>query len=113
MRRGRDAAADEGGDVTAPAPEWSAAAWTEKMGVPDSRRIVVPETVRMKIELIELEARRLGWLPELLWNADFWRLPRGLAPVLDEDDEIGAVTAEYIEMMKTKHHLLRFQRRNS
>lgn len=109
MRRGREAALKEGIDVTAAEPEWLR---TSKL-VPDSRTIRIPDAVRMKIEAIESEARCLGWPPELLWNAEFWRQPRGLAAVLDEGDEIGEVTADYIAILKVKRDLLRFQRRHS
>jgi hypothetical protein len=77
---------------------------------PDSRRPLVPPEVRAKIEAIECDARGMGWPPELLWNANFWDLPRGLAAVLDADDEIAEVTPEYVVILKSRRELLRFRR---
>jgi hypothetical protein len=65
------------------------------------------------LEAIEQEARSKGWPPELLWNAGFWDSPRGLAAVLDSDDEIVEVTPDFIEILKTRRDLLRFRRRGS
>jgi len=84
-------------------------AWRQA-SAPDSRRPLTPPPIRAKIEAIEPEARRLGWPPELLWNASFWDLPRGLAAVLDPGDEIVEVTSEIITVLKTRHDLLRFAR---
>ncbi len=95
------------------APEPSAAdraAWAREV-TPNSRQPLIPPEVRRKIEGIEGEARRLGWPAELLWSAGFWDCPRGLAAVLDEDDQIGAVTPDFIEIVKMRRDLLRFQRR--
>jgi hypothetical protein len=78
---------------------------------PDSRRPLISDAVRAKLERIEAEARRLGWPPELLWNSQFWGLPRGLAAVLDDTDEIAEVTPEFITILKSCHSLLRFPRR--
>ena len=77
---------------------------------PDSRRPLVPPEVRTKIEAIERDARRMGWPPELLWNSGFWDYPRGLAAVLDGEDEIAEVREEYIEVLKIRRDLLRFRR---
>jgi hypothetical protein len=66
-----------------------------------------------EIEAIEGDARAKGWPAELLWNAGFWDSPRGLAAIMDEEDEVTEVTPEYIGILKTKHQLLRFQRRNA
>jgi hypothetical protein len=81
--------------------------------VPDSRHPLIEPAVRSKLEAIEVEARSKGWAPELLWNANFWDLPRGLAAVLDHDDEIVEVTSEYVTILKTKRDLLRFRRHNA
>jgi hypothetical protein len=80
---------------------------------PNSRGPVVPDSIRAKIEAIEPEARRLGWEPERLWNANFWDGARGLAAVLDEGDEIAEVTEGFISILKIQRHILRFQRRVS
>jgi len=77
---------------------------------PDSRSPIIPLEVRSKIEAIEAEARAKGWPPELLWNAGFWDTPRGLAAVLDPEDEIDQVTPEYISILKIRRDLLRFRR---
>jgi hypothetical protein len=78
--------------------------------VPDSRSPLVPQAIRANIEAIESDARRLSWPAELLWNAAFWDLPRGLASVLDADDKIDEVTAAYISVLKVRRDLLRFRR---
>jgi hypothetical protein len=76
----------------------------------DSRfPLLAPET-RTKIEAIEADARRLAWPTELLWNSGFWDCPRGLAALLDADDEIAEVTSDYIAILKTKRDLLKFRR---
>jgi hypothetical protein len=80
---------------------------------PDSRHPLISDVIRAKIEAIEPEARAKGWPAELLWNAWFWDYPRGLAAVLDADDEIADVTAEFIEIVKMKREVLRFRRTNS
>jgi hypothetical protein len=77
---------------------------------PDSRSPLVEPEVRAKIEAIESDARAKGWPPELLWNGGFWDCPRGLAAVLDPDDEIVEVSAEFITVLKTKRDVLRFRR---
>ena len=77
---------------------------------PNSRHPLIPDVVREKIAAIEPTARNLGWPPELLWNANFWDSPRGLAAVLDADDEIVEVAAEYIAILKVKRDLLKFRR---
>jgi hypothetical protein len=79
---------------------------------PDSRNPLVAPEIRCKIERIETEARAKGWPAELLWNADFWDRPRGLAALLDADDEIAEVTPDYISIFKTRHYMLRFPRAN-
>jgi hypothetical protein len=78
--------------------------------IPDSRRPLIAPEVRAKIEAIEAEARAKGWPAELLWNNTFWDLPRGLAAVLDEVDEIAEVTSECIVVVKRRHDLLKFRR---
>ena len=62
------------------------------------------------IEAIEAETRAKGWPPELLWSSGYWDLPRGLAAVLDSEDEIVKVTPDYIAILKTRRDLLRFRR---
>ncbi len=93
-------------------PDNGRATWPRSI-TPDSRSPLIPPEVRAKIEAIESEARRLGWPGELLWNANFWDCPRGLAAILDRDDEIAEVTAGYITILKTKSDLLRFNRRDA
>jgi hypothetical protein len=78
-----------------------------------SRRPLIPDAVRATLEAIESDARAQGWPAELLWNAEFWGSPRGLAAVLDESDATGEVTSDYIEIVKTARSILRFQRRAS
>jgi hypothetical protein len=85
------------------------ATWTRSV-TPNSRAPLIPDAVREKIAAIEPTARNLGWPPELLWNANFWDSPRGLAAVLDADDEIVEVAAEYIAILKVKRDLLKFRR---
>ena len=85
------------------------AAWTQSV-TPDARHPTIPPEVRAKIETIEMEARLLGWPAELLWNAEFWDCPRGIAALLDADDEIAEVTPDYIGILKTRRDLLRFRR---
>jgi len=76
----------------------------------DSRHPLIPDAIRAKIEAIEAEARAKSWPAELLWNAGFWDSPRGLAAVLDAEDEIGEVTPDYIEILKIRRDVLRFRR---
>jgi hypothetical protein len=78
--------------------------------IPDSRTPIILTDLRDKIEAIEPAARVLGWPPELLWNNRFWGLPRGLAAVLDIDDEITAFTDTYIEIRKRGRDVRRFYR---
>jgi hypothetical protein len=85
------------------------ATWSRTV-TPNSRHPLIPDVVREKIAAIEPTARNLGWPPELLWNANFWDAPRGLAAVLDANDEIAEVTADYISILKVKHDILRFRR---
>ena len=85
------------------------ATWTRAV-TPNSRAPLIPDAIREKIAAIEPTARRLGWQPEQLWNANFWDAPRGLAAVLDANDEIAEVTADYISILKVKHDILRFRR---
>lgn len=77
---------------------------------PNSRGPLIAPEVRLKIEAVEAEARRLGWPAELLWNPGFWDSPRGLAAVLDPEDEIVEVTPDDISILRTKRDLLRFPR---
>jgi len=87
-----------------------AADWRQGV-TPSSRRPLIPDAVRATIEAIEADARAMGWPAELLWNAEFWGSPRGLAAVIDESDAIGEVTVDYIEILKSERSILRFQRR--
>jgi hypothetical protein len=89
-----------------------AATWRHSV-TPNSRNPIVPSAIRGIIEGIEAEARAKGWPAELLWNADFWDSPRGLAAVLDEEDVIAEVGPDHIAILKTEHNVLRFQRRAS
>jgi hypothetical protein len=77
---------------------------------PDLRTPLIPDTIRAKIEAIEAEARAKGWQGEWLWNTGFWDCPRGLAALLDPEDEIGEVTGDYIEILKFGRDLQRFRR---
>jgi hypothetical protein len=90
-------------------PAANRAAWTRNVS-PDSRHPLIPPEVRAKIEAVEPEARAKGWPAELLWNNAFWDLPRGLAAVLDDDDEIVEVTPDYIQILKCRRDPLRFPR---
>lgn len=78
--------------------------------VPDSRHPLKPPEVGAKIEAIESEARAKGWPAELLWNAYFWNCPRGLAAVLDADDEIAEITPDYIAILRCRRDIHRFRR---
>lgn len=80
---------------------------------PNSRSPITPDSIRATIVAIEAEARRLGWPPEQLWNANFWDAPRGLAAVLDDGDVIAEVNEDFIAILKVERHILRFQRRAS
>lgn len=80
---------------------------------PDSRVPLIPDAIRAKIEAIEPEAQRLGWPPELLWNSVFWGQPRGLAAVMDVDDEIVEVGPDEITILVCKKDLQKFRRRQS
>jgi hypothetical protein len=86
-----------------------AATWRQGV-TPHSRNPLIPDGVRSLIEGIEADARAQGWPAELLWNAEFWGSPRGLAAVLDESDAVDKVTSDYIEILKTEGSILRFQR---
>jgi hypothetical protein len=90
-------------------PSDGRAAWTRSV-TPDSRHPLIPPEARAKIEAIEAEARAKGWPAELLWNDNFWGRPRGLAAVLDREDEIVEVATDYIAILKVKRDLLRFRR---
>jgi hypothetical protein len=76
----------------------------------DSRHPLVSPAVRKKIEEIEATARAEGWPAELLWNGGFWDCPRGLAALLDPEDEIWEVAPDFIEILKTRRHLVKFRR---
>jgi hypothetical protein len=89
-----------------------APAWRQKTPS-NSRSPIIPPAIRAIIEDIEANARAKGWPAELLYNAEFWGSPRGLAAVLDEGDAIAEVTTDYIEIFKVKHTIQRFQRRIS
>jgi hypothetical protein len=92
----------------------AAVSWRRDPSVPPNSRLpLVPDAVRAIVEGIEADARAQGWPAELLWNSNFWDCPRGLATILDESDVIAEVTPEFIEIIKTKHSILRFPRRVS
>ncbi|MBV8135349.1 MAG: hypothetical protein JO121_06880 [Deltaproteobacteria bacterium] len=95
--------------IAGPGESLRRAGW-RRAATPDSRYPIIPQEIRAKIEAIEQEARRLGWPPELIWSADFWGLPRGLAAVVDADDELGDVRSDYIEILGVKHVVRRFPR---
>jgi hypothetical protein len=76
----------------------------------DSRHPLISSEVRVKVEAIEIEARAKGWPAELLWNAGFWDRPRGLAAVLDAEDEIVEVAPDCIAILKVRRDVLRFRR---
>lgn len=90
-------------------PSVGSAEWTRST-VPDSRHPLIPPEVRAKLEAIEVEARSKGWPAELLWSSEFWDLPRGLAAVLDPDDEIVEVSAQCITILKYRRDIQRFRR---
>jgi hypothetical protein len=90
-------------------PVGDRATWTRSV-TPDSRHPLIPPEVRAKIENIEADARAKGWPPELLYNVNFWDSPRGLAAVLDLQDEIVEVTSDHIAILKTRRDLLKFRR---
>jgi TubC N-terminal docking domain len=90
-------------------PDAVRAHWTRSV-TPDSRHPLMPSEVRTKIEAIEAEARAKGWPAELLWNSDFWDCPRGLAAVLNAEDEIAEVSKDYIAILKVRRDLLKFRR---
>jgi hypothetical protein len=73
----------------------------------------VTEVIRAKIEAIERQARRMGWPGELLWNSSFWDKPRGLAALLDPEDEITEVTADFIAILKCRRDIQRFRRHSA
>jgi hypothetical protein len=84
-----------------------------RLHTPESARVTgVTAEVAAEISRIEADTRRQGWPPELLWNAGFWDQPRGLAAVMDPGDQIVEVTADAIAILKFKHDLQRFYRRN-
>jgi hypothetical protein len=70
----------------------------------------MPTEIRTKIEGIEAEARTQGWPAEPLYNANFWDYLRGLAAVLEADDEVVDVTADTITILKRRSEILRFRR---
>jgi hypothetical protein len=53
---------------------------------------------------------RQGLPAELLWNAGFSDCPRGLAAVVDPDDEIVEVTSDTTPILKCRRDLLSFRR---
>jgi hypothetical protein len=76
----------------------------------NSRQQLIPPEVRIKIGAIEAEASAKGWPQELLWNAGYWDRPRGLASLLDCDDEIVEVTGDEIAILKCRRDIQRFRR---
>jgi len=79
----------------------------------DERREFIPDPIRQKIEAIEAEAHAAGWTAEQLWSRPFWNIPRGLAAVMQDDDEIVAVTPDSIEILRYRRDVLRFRRHNA
>ena len=79
-------------------------------GAPDFRQPLIPDAIPAKIQAIEAEARAKGWPAELLWNNAYWDLPRGLATLLDPDDEIAEVTPDCIVNLKCRRDIQRFRR---
>ena len=77
----------------------------------NSRAPLIPDGIRAKIAAIEAEARAKGWPAELLWNNVFWGSPRGLAAVLEPEDVIAEVTADYITILTHQRDIQRFPRR--
>jgi TubC N-terminal docking domain len=108
-RREADRQARGGYDFDRSAPEPGRAAWT-RSATPDSRHPLIEPAVRAKLEAIEADAREKGWPADLLWNANFWDRPRGLAAVLDPGDEITEVAVDHITILKVKRDLLNFRR---
>jgi hypothetical protein len=47
--------------------------------------------------------RAKGWDQARLWSLKFWDQARGLTAVLEPDDEIAEVTANYIAILKTQN----------
>ena len=76
----------------------------------NSRNPLIDPEIRAKIEAIETDARTKGWPAELLWNNAFWDQPRGLAAVLEENDQIVEVTSASIKILKVKRDVLIFHR---
>jgi hypothetical protein len=85
------------------------AVWTRFVN-PNSRSPLIPNEIRAKIEAIEIDACAKGWPAELLWSASFWNCPRGLAAILDVDDEIIEVTPDFIAISKCRRDIQRFRR---
>lgn len=117
-RRERDRQAGRGYDFEPAAP--SHREFLERTGRPCACQALpptirpepaIPAEVEAEIRRIEAEALRLGWTRERLWGAQFWPIEeRGLAAVLDPEDEIAEVTGEYIAILKARRDLLRFRR---
>jgi hypothetical protein len=106
----RERAAEIKVRLLAPAARLAPPTASARAITPDSRSPIIPPEVRVKIENIEGEARAKGWPAELLYNANFWDSPRGLAAVLEEDDEIVEVSPDHIAILKVRRDLLRFRR---
>jgi hypothetical protein len=68
------------------------------------------KAVRAKIESIEADARANGWPAELLYNSNFRNHPRGLAALLDANDETVEVTADAITILKYRRDRARCPR---
>jgi len=74
----------------------------------------VDPAIGAEIGRIEDEALARGWPAEHLWGAKFWPGDkRGLATVMDPDDQIVGVTADAIAILKFKRDIQRFYRRDS
>ncbi len=81
--------------------------------IPEPR---IPPEVADEIRRVEIEAYRLGWSRERLWNREFWphtrAHPRGLPSVLSPGDRIIEVNEQLILFVR-HHHKLRFFRSDS
>lgn len=76
----------------------------------------IPPEVASEIRRIEVQALRLGWSSERLWNYRFWPdrgvEPRGLASMMDPGDHVIEVTADFmlIDKSDSRRDRLRFWR---
>jgi hypothetical protein len=70
--------------------------------------------VRVELERIWPDARRLGWCRERIWNPSFWphsiAEPRGLASILQPGDVITEVSETWITILAQGRHIQRFRK---